>query len=137
MTRTHRVAMVAVSALLWVGVETIMAQTPDTERQAELQASQTALRATPYLSGLDPKAVDAALSGKGIRQVVSPQAAANAPNTPTPSFFMGMTRTACEAMLCLSAIGEAPGECAEALAEYHAMQMFGMGNTFLLMCPTQ
>ncbi len=129
MTMTHVRSVVAVSALLWVGIETGTARALD----AELQASQMALRTTPSLSGLDPTAVNAALSGKGV---VSPQAAAKAPVTPNPSVFMGMTRKACEAMLCLSAIGEAPGECAEALAEYQAMQMFGMGHSFLLMCPT-
>jgi len=38
-------------------------------------------------------------------------------------------------MLCLSAIGDAPGECAEALAAYHAMSLFGGGPAFLAACP--
>lgn len=59
------------------------------------------------------------------------------PNTPTPSLFMSITRKACETVLCLSASGEALGKYAEAVAEYKAMQMIGMGNAFLLICPTQ
>ncbi len=137
MMRTQASCNLAVSALLLLGVETVSAQMHDIEQAAELKASQTHVRAMPQLSGIEPRALDAAISGKGITQIVSPQAAVRAPKQPTPSFFTGMMRTACEAMLCLSAIGEAPGECAEALAEYHAMQMFGMGNSFLLMCPMQ
>ncbi len=138
MTKTRAVCITAVSALLFMlSVETVPAQMQDAELQAELTASQTQVRAMPQLSGIDPRALDAAISGKGITQVVSPQAAARVPKRPNPSILTGMTRTACEAVLCLGAIGEAPGECAEALAEYHAMQMFGMGNAFLLMCPTQ
>lgn len=51
------------------------------------------------------------------------------------SLLLGLPRKACEAMLCLSAIGNAPGECAEALAAYHAMSLFGGGPAFLAACP--
>lgn len=51
------------------------------------------------------------------------------------SVLLGLPRKACEAMLCLSAIGDAPGECAEALAAYHAMSLFGGGPAFLAACP--
>lgn len=138
MTKTRAVCITAVSALLFMlSVETVPAQMQDPQLQAELTASQPQEGAVPQLSGIDPRALDAAISGKGITHLVSPQAAARAPKPSSPSFLTGMTRTACEAVLCLGAIGEAPGECAEALAEYHAMQMFGMGNALLLMCPTQ
>ncbi len=137
MKRTGVKSLVAVSVLMLLNATAVSAQVQNPELQGELKASQTQVRAMPQLSGIDPRALDAAISGKGITQLVSPQAAAQAPKQPNPSFFTGMMRTACEAMLCLSAIGEAPGECAKALTEYHAMQMFGMGNSFLLMCPTQ
>ena len=51
------------------------------------------------------------------------------------SVLTGLPRQACEAMLCLSAIGDAPGECAESLAAYHAVSMFGGGPAFLAACP--
>ena len=51
------------------------------------------------------------------------------------SLLTGMARDACEAMLCLSAIGSAPAECASSLAKYHAAQMFGGGPAFLAACP--
>ena len=51
------------------------------------------------------------------------------------SLLLGLPRKACEALLCLSAIGDAPGECAEALAAYHAMSLFGSGPAFLAACP--
>ena len=34
----------------------------------------------------------------------------------------GDARLACEALLCLSAVGNAPGECSKALAKYEAMK---------------
>ena len=34
----------------------------------------------------------------------------------------GDARLACEALLCLSAVGHAPGECSRALAKYEAMK---------------
>ncbi len=34
----------------------------------------------------------------------------------------GDARLACEALLCLSAVGQAPGECSKALAKYEAMK---------------
>jgi hypothetical protein len=51
------------------------------------------------------------------------------------SLLTGTARDACEAMLCLSAIGSAPAECASSLAKYHAAQMFGGGPAFLAACP--
>lgn len=57
------------------------------------------------------------------------------PNSGALSLLTGTARDACEAMLCLSAIGSAPAECASALAKYHAVQMFGGGPAFLAACP--
>lgn len=51
------------------------------------------------------------------------------------SLLTGTARDACEALLCLSAIGSAPVECAASLAKYHAAQMFGGGPAFLAACP--
>jgi len=34
----------------------------------------------------------------------------------------GDARLACEALLCLSAVGSPPGECSKALAKYEAMK---------------
>lgn len=51
------------------------------------------------------------------------------------SLLLGVPRKACEALLCLSTIGSAPGECAEALAAYHAVSLFGGGPAFLAACP--
>ena len=34
----------------------------------------------------------------------------------------GDARLACEALVCLSAVGNAPGECGKALAKYEAMK---------------
>ena len=57
------------------------------------------------------------------------------PNSGALSLLTGTARDACEAMLCLSAIGSAPAECASSLAKYHAVQMFGGGPAFLAACP--
>ena len=57
------------------------------------------------------------------------------PNNGALSLLTGTARDACEAMLCLSAIGSAPAECASSLAKYHAAQMFGGGPAFLAACP--
>lgn len=57
------------------------------------------------------------------------------PNSGALSLLTGMARDACEAMLCLSAIGSAPAECASSLAKYHAEQMVGGGPAFLAACP--
>ena len=57
------------------------------------------------------------------------------PNSGTVSLLTGTARDACEALLCLSAIGSAPAECAASLAKYHAVQMFGGGPAFLAACP--
>lgn len=56
-------------------------------------------------------------------------------NSSALSLLTGTARDACEAMLCLSAIGSAPAECASSLAKYHAAQMFGGGPAFLAACP--
>ena len=34
----------------------------------------------------------------------------------------GDSRLSCEALVCLSAVGHAPGECSKALAKYEAMK---------------
>ncbi|THJ15610.1 MAG: hypothetical protein CAF42_015290 [Nitrospira sp. CG24B] len=57
------------------------------------------------------------------------------PNNGELSLLTGTARDACEALLCLSAIGSAPAECAASLAKYHAAQMFGGGPAFLAACP--
>ena len=56
-------------------------------------------------------------------------------NSGALSLLTGTARDACEAMLCLSAVGSAPAECASSLAKYHAVQMFGGGPAFLAACP--
>ncbi len=57
------------------------------------------------------------------------------PNSGALSLLTGTARDACEALLCLSAIGSAPAECAASLSKYHAVQMFGGGPAFLAACP--
>jgi len=57
------------------------------------------------------------------------------PKSGALSLLTGTARDACEAMLCLSAIGSAPAECVSSLAKYHAAQMFGGGPAFLAACP--
>jgi TrbM len=57
------------------------------------------------------------------------------PNSGALSLLTGTARDACEAMLCLPAIGSVPAECASSLAKYHAVQMFGGGPAFLAACP--
>jgi hypothetical protein len=52
----------------------------------------------------------------------------------------GDARLACEALLCLSAVGNAPGECSKALAKYEAMKAQLWFNplavyNFLKLCP--
>ena len=54
----------------------------------------------------------------------------------------GDARLACEALLCLSAVGNAPGECSKALAKYEAMKAQLWFNplavyNFLKGCPKQ
>lgn len=52
----------------------------------------------------------------------------------------GDTRLSCEALVCLSAVGSAPGECSKALAKYEAMKAatafypFALYH-FLKLCP--
>ncbi len=66
---------------------------------------------------------------------VTPLPPGMSPNSGALSLLTGTARDACEAMLCLSAIGSAPAECASSLAKYHAAQMFGGGPAFLAACP--
>ena len=52
----------------------------------------------------------------------------------------GDARLACEALVCLSAVGNAPGECSKALAKYEAMKAQLWFNpmavyNFLKFCP--
>ena len=54
----------------------------------------------------------------------------------------GDARLACEALLCLSAVGSLPGECSKALAKYEAMKAQLWFNplavyNFLKGCPKQ
>ena len=66
---------------------------------------------------------------------VTPLPPGMSPNSGALSLLTGTARDACEALLCLSAIGSAPAECAASLAKYHAVQMFGGGPAFLAACP--
>ena len=52
----------------------------------------------------------------------------------------GDTRLSCEALVCLSAVGNAPGECSKALAKYEAMKAATAFHPlalyhFLKLCP--
>jgi hypothetical protein len=52
----------------------------------------------------------------------------------------GDTRLSCEALVCLSAVGNAPGECSKALAKYEAMKTATAFHplalyNFLKLCP--
>ena len=52
----------------------------------------------------------------------------------------GDTRLACKALVCLSAVGHAPGECSKALAKYEAMKAATAFHPlalyhFLKLCP--
>ena len=54
----------------------------------------------------------------------------------------GDARLACEALVCLSAVGSPPGECSKALAKYEAMKAQLWFNpmavyNFLKGCPKQ
>ncbi|MDR4471041.1 MAG: hypothetical protein A4C66_01450 [Nitrospira sp. HN-bin3] len=66
---------------------------------------------------------------------ITPLPPGMSPNSGAVSLLTGTARDACEALLCLSAIGSAPAECAASLAKYHAVQMFGGGPAFLAACP--
>ncbi len=76
-----------------------------------------------------------ALSSGSPSPGVTPLPPPMSPNSGAVSLLTGTARDACEAMLCLSAIGSAPAECASSLAKYHAAQMFGGGPAFLAACP--
>lgn len=74
-------------------------------------------------------------AGPGTTPGATPLPSELTPIEDKSSLLFGLPRKACEAMLCLSAIGDAPAECAEALAAYHAMSLFGGGPAFLAACP--
>ncbi len=76
-----------------------------------------------------------ALSSGPPSPSVTPVPTGMSPNRGAVSLLTGTARDACEALLCLSAIGSAPAECAASLAKYHAVQMFGGGPAFLAACP--
>jgi hypothetical protein len=76
-----------------------------------------------------------AMSSGPISSRATPLPPGMSPNSGALSLLTGTARDACEALLCLSAIGSAPAECASALAKYHAVQMFGGGPAFLAACP--
>ncbi len=78
-----------------------------------------------------PPATPSVLTSPGATPLLS----GGSPNSVALSLLTGTARDACEAMLCLSAIGSAPAECASSLAKYHAAQMFGGGPAFLAACP--
>ena len=78
---------------------------------------------------------DPAISSGPPSPGATPLSPAMSPNSGALSLLTGMARDACEALLCLSAIGSAPAECAASLAKYHAAQMFGGGPAFLATCP--
>lgn len=81
--------------------------------------------------GVPPPATPSAATTPGA----TPVPPGMSPNSGALSLLTGMARDACEAMLCLAAIGSAPAECASSLAKYHAAQMFGGGPAFLAACP--
>ncbi len=76
-----------------------------------------------------------AMSSGAPSPSVTPVPPGMSPNSGAVSLLTGTARDACEALLCLSAIGSAPAECAVSLAKYHAVQMFGGGPAFLAACP--
>ena len=76
-----------------------------------------------------------AISSGAPSPSVTPVPPGMSANSGALSLLTGTARDACEALLCLSAIGSAPAECAASLAKYHAVQMFGGGPAFLAACP--
>ena len=111
MTR-HWVILSAVAlALFCLGTRSTEAESPGVPPPAPRMSSTPATpKVTPFPPGMSP-------------------------NSGAVSLLTGMARDACEALLCLSAVGSAPAECAAALAKYHAVQMFGGGPAFLAACP--
>lgn len=106
--------------------------------ESERRVGYEAVRAEKPLSGIDPRELDAAISGTKLRSLVSPRTVAQAPAQSQPLSLVGEAMEACQAMLCLAAVGEAPAQCQQALAKYYAMQSFmGMGGAFLALCPTK
>ncbi len=110
--RRHWVILSAVAlALLCLGTLSAEAESPGVPPPAPaLSNGPPSSRATPLPPGMSP-------------------------NSGALSLLTGTARDACEALLCLSAIGSAPAECAASLAKYHAVQMFGGGPAFLAACP--
>ena len=56
----------------------------------------------------------------GLALMVSAQTAMT--SSAQAQVLTGDARLACEALLCLSAVGSPPGECSKALAKYEAMK---------------
>ena len=111
MTRYSVIISTVVLALLCLGTGSAEAESPNAPPQVPAMSS---IPATPGATPLPP----------GM-----------SPNSRAVSLLTGTARDACEALLCLSAIGSAPAECAASLAKYHAVQMFGGGPAFLAACP--
>jgi len=111
MTRHLFIISIAVLALLCLGTLSAEAESPGVPSPV------------PTISNV-PATPGATLVPPGMTQ-----------NSGALSLLTGTARDACEALLCLSAIGSAPAECAASLAKYHAVQMFGGGPAFLAACP--
>ncbi len=76
----------------------------------------------------------------GLALMVSAQTAMT--SSAQAQVLTGDARLACEALLCLSAVGSPPGECSKALAKYEAMKAQLWFNplavyNFLKGCPKQ
>ena len=111
MTRHWFILSAVALALLCLGTRSVEAESPGVPPLVPAMSNVPALPgATPLPPGMSP-------------------------NSGALSLLTGTARDACEALLCLSAIGSAPAECASALAKYHAVQMFGGGPAFLAACP--
>ncbi len=111
MTRDLFIFLAVALALLCLGTRSAEAESPGVPPPVPGMSS---ISATPGATSLPP----------GM-----------SPNSGVLSLLTGTARDACEALLCLSAIGSAPAECAASLAKYHAVQMFGGGPAFLAACP--
>ena len=76
----------------------------------------------------------------GLALMVSAQTAMT--SSAQAQVLTGDARLACEALVCLSAVGTPPGECSKALAKYEAMKAQLWFNplavyNFLKGCPKQ
>jgi len=119
MTRHVCIASVLALALFCLGTLSAEAESPGVPSAVPVLSSVPATRgaaagSTPGTTSLPPELT---------------------PVNDDSSLLLGLPRKACEALLCLSTIGSAPGECAEALAAYHAVALFGGGPAFLAACP--